>query len=350
MLFKKLFYFFSLVLIAFLIQFTIFCSDTEQIYKEQFPAMSTYVNILVAAKETPDWQKIKNFMESQASLYDHRLPQSPIYQLNHMASGIMPSNLLEVIKAALLVAEKSGGAFDPTVYPLVELWSFDTGGRLPDPQEIERVLPFIDFHKVRILPGNKVTIAPGMGLDLGGVAKGAVVDELSDYFKQKGYTDYLIDAGGDLLLSGRKPDGKPWKVAIRHPWYNREQTDGGVAIASPKQFIGFLELDTSTKKMAIVTSGNYERFFIKDGKRYHHIFDPKTGYPAGEVVSVTVIAENCTLADALSTAAFVLGFEKGPGLVEQFPGAEALLLREKNGSLEAVKTQGFPLKLEDLTL
>ncbi|MBN1797319.1 MAG: FAD:protein FMN transferase [Spirochaetales bacterium] len=338
-----------LFIVLILLQSEIACNNSTALYKETFPAMSTYVTVGIYTDVLPDWQTIKQKASTEALLFDHRLPESPLFSLNNEGSATLPPQLTAIVQQALDLAENSGGAFDPTILPLLNLWEFETGGRVPIYKEIRKVLPLINYKRVIIQKNNQISIAPQMGLDLGGIAKGAVVDFMAHYLSGQGYTNYMIDAGGDLLLSGAKPDGNPWKIAVRHPRYaSQEENDHDRR--SSKAFLCIIEIDSSQTNKAIVTSGDYERFFIQNGKRYHHIIDPHTGYPAAELVSVTVIADNCTIADGLATAAFVLGFKKGLSFLEQRQGVEALLIRETNHMLEAAQTSGFPLSPEDLML
>jgi thiamine biosynthesis lipoprotein len=318
------------------------CRESLSLYKKTFTTMSTYMSVGIYAAQAPDWPDIEQQVAKWAREYNHRLPGTPIYLLNRTGTSKLPPYLVRVLKLALKIAHDSNGAFDPTILPLLKLWDFDEGGRLPPLAEIKKAMPLVNYKKVRIDPDNTVHLPAGMGLDLGGIAKGAVVDFLSGRLGAKGYTNYLIDAGGDLLLVGSKPDGSPWKIAIRHPRYTEGKGD--------PDFMCVLSIDTSQKNKAVVTSGDYERFFFRNGKRYHHIIDPSTGYPASGLVSVTVIADTCAEADALATAAFVLGPEKAKDFIENHPGAEALFIREKNNTLRAAKTSGFPVKLSDLRL
>jgi thiamine biosynthesis lipoprotein len=180
-----------------------------------------------------------------------------------------------------------------------------------------------------------VELGPGQGFDLGGIAKGAVVDSVADYLQGQGYPDFLIDAGGDILVSGLKQGRDPWRIAIRHP-------------RDSQAVLGVLSLGEKSLRIAVVTSGDYERYFESGGRRYHHILNPRTGYPAEGLVSVTVIAPDCTLADALSTAVFVLGPEEGLELLSKFTGCEGLLIAEGAGRLIAWRTPGFPGELSGL--
>jgi thiamine biosynthesis lipoprotein len=267
--------------------------------------------------------------EAQAKKFDHRQVQGVTGRLNRHGKGNPGQEVLTVLRTATEVAAASGGAFDPTVLALTELWSFDTGGRVPSTGEVEAALARVNHGAVVIEAGGQVILPEGFGFDLGGIAKGAVVDMVAEYLEVWGYRDFLIDAGGDILVSGLKQGRTAWRVAIRHPRNNQA-------------VLGVLALGEEGKRIAVVTSGDYERFFEKEGRRYHHILDPRSGYPAQQLVSATVIASTCKLADALSTAVFVLGPEEGAQLLKQFPGSEGLLIAERERKLKVWKTPGFP--------
>jgi FAD:protein FMN transferase len=300
-------------------------------------AMTSPLHVLVAGRGVPDWQAMAAYTDREAALFDWRVPDSPVGRLNRGEALAPPPEVAGALAAALEVASASGGAFDPTVLPLVRLWSFDTGGRLPAPAEVEQARRWVDWRRVRRDEQGRYRLPEGFGLDLGGIAQGAVVDLLGSWLEQRGFRRYLVEASGDILVAGVKARGQPWTVAIQHPRRGQE-------------FVGILKLGEPGRKLAVVTSGDYERFFEQGGRRYHHILDPATGYPAMGLVSVTVIAPTCTEADALSTTAFVLGPQRGLALLESRPGVEGLLIAERDGKLEARVTSGFPLRVEDLHL
>jgi thiamine biosynthesis lipoprotein len=300
-------------------------------------AMTSPLHVLVAGRAAPDWEALKAYTDREAALFDWRDPDSPVGRLNRGQALVPPPEVASTLARALEVASATGGAFDPTVLPLVRLWSFDTGGRLPPPADIREALRRVDWRRVSRDAQGRYRLPEGFGLDLGGIAQGAVVDLLGAWLEQRGFRRYLIEASGDILIAGQKGRDQPWTVAIRHPRRGQE-------------FVGILKLGEAGRKQAIVTSGDYERFFEQGGRRYHHILDPATGYPAMGLASVTVIAPTCTEADALSTAAFVLGPERGLRLLESRPGVQGLLIAEKDGKLQARVTSGFPLRVEDLNL
>ena len=300
-------------------------------------AMSTTLTVLVSSPREPNWQELFDFADRKARQFDHRRAEGAIGALNRAGVGSLPEEVLAVLETARTVAAASGGAFDPTILALTELWSFDTGGRVPTGPQIEQARSRVDFSRVTVGRDGRVVLPEGFGFDLGGIAKGAVVDLTAEYLLDRGYEDFLIDAGGDILVSGLKQGRTPWRIAIRHP-------------RDSQAVVGVLAFGRKDERIAVVTSGDYERYFEQDGKRYHHILDPRSGYPADQLASVTVIAPTCALADALSTAAFVLGPQEGLELLDEFPDAEGLLIAERQGELVAWKTDGFPLELDSLDL
>ena len=313
--------------IAFLLLAVALVSACQKVHKEMRLSMSTTLSLTIVGSR-PDWTDVFTFAGARAALYNHRMPNGPLWILNRDGRSEIPDRLVEVLQTGLEIADRSNGAFDPTILPLTRTWSFDTGGRLPSEKEVTTAGEKVDFRALQ-LEGDWATLPSGFGLDLGGIAKGAVVDDLADFLEEKGYSRFLIDAGGDILVSSEKSKDVPWVIAIRNP--------------RRSQLIGTVTLGSKNQRTAIVTSGDYERFFNEEGRRYHHLLDPRTGYPAEELVSVTVIATTCARADALATAAFVLGREGLPFL-EALPGTEGLLIEEKDGDLIPLATSGFPME------
>ncbi len=300
-------------------------------------AMTSPLNILVAGRSAPDWEALKAYTDQEGALFDWRVADSPVGRLNRGEAVVPPPEVARTLAAALEVASASGGAFDPTVLPLVRLWDFDHGGRLPPAADIQEARKKVDWRRVSRDAQGRYRLPAGLSLDLGGIAQGAVADLMGAWLEQRGFRRYLIEVSGDILIAGQKADNQPWTVAIRHPRRGEE-------------FVGLVKLGTPGSKLAIVTSGDYERFFEQGGRRYHHILDPATGYPAMGLISVTIIAPTGTEADALSTAAFVLGPERGLQLLESRRGVEGLLIAEREGKLQAWVTSGFPLRVQDLHL
>lgn len=243
---------------------------------------------------------------------------SDVWNINH--AGGQPvevsDDTLSILSIARQVSEWSGGAFDVTVAPAVALWDFTGGGsKVPDAAAIAAAAERIDYTKVSV-DGNRVTLPEGMQIDLGGVAKGYIADRIADLVKAKGIEDALLNFGGNVIALGKKPDGALWTVGIQDP----DESTGTSLLA------------VKASGLSVVTSGIYERGFDLDGVRYHHLLDPKTGWPMQNgLASATIFCESSGLADALSTATFVLGLEEGMALIENTPGAEALFITREGG-------------------
>ncbi|GHU85451.1 FAD:protein FMN transferase [Spirochaetia bacterium] len=264
------------------------------------------------------------------------LPGSDVETINRNA-GIMPipvrDDVLEVIECALRYAELSGGAFDPTVGPLVKLWGIGQDrARLPAPHEIEAALSLVNWRDVVIDRGAGTVFLrkPGMALDLGGIAKGYAADEAIRIIKnspnrrsadhRSEVSGAVIDLGGNIFAYGEKAGKKPWRIGVQDPLDKRSV------------YIGVLELRNKT----VVTSGVYERFLELGGKRYHHILSTQNGYPVESgLLSVTIIADTSMEADALSTSAFALGYEAGSALIASVDGAMGIFVFEDKSVLVA---------------
>jgi thiamine biosynthesis lipoprotein len=241
-------------------------------------------------------------------------------ELDHInvRAGIEPVQVHEdvfaVIERSLMIAEISEGAFDPTVGPLVKLWGIGADNpRLPAREEIDAVLPLINWRDVRIDKEERSVFLtrPGMALDLGAIAKGYAADEAARIIRTARIRRGIIDLGGNILALGEKEDRSPWRVGIQNPSGLRGS------------YIGVMNIRNKT----MVTSGIYERYFELDGVRYHHILSTRDGYPAGNgLLSVTIIAERSMDADGLSTAVFALGYERGKVLAESLDGVEVLFI------------------------
>lgn len=214
---------------------------------------------------------------------------------------------LNLVALALKYAALSDGRFDPTIGPLVRLWGIGKGrGAPPDPAEVTAARRLVDYRRVMVdAPGRRLYLPErGMALDLGAVAKGYAAARAAALLRQRGVKSALIDAGGNIVALGTRPDGRPWRVGLRHP-------------RKPGAILGIL----SVVDRAVVTSGDYERYFEFEGRRYHHLLDPATGYPAEGVQSATVVAPSSTLADILSTTVFLLGPDRGEAFAREHGAA-----------------------------
>lgn len=249
-------------------------------------------------------------------LFSTNIESSDVSRINRAGrEGVVVSPETEVLVGeALRFADLTDGAFDPTVGPLVRLWGIGTErARVPERTEIEAALAGVDRQGVRIVEGGRISLAPGQGIDLGGIAKGYAADRLRDRLVAGGVESGLIDLGGNILVFGKAPGGQLWRIGVQDP----EEPRGDV--------LGVVELVEGS----VVTSGGYERFFERDGIRYHHILDPVTGAPARSgLLGVTVVSSDSLEGDALSTALFVMGLDRGMELVEGLDGVEALFVTE----------------------
>ena len=261
-----------------------------------FFGMDTYMTITAygedAGEAVEEAQARILKLEKEWSVTDE---SSQIYQANH--SGESPVTLSDdtrdVVSFAHEMAEKTGGALEPTIYPVLEAWGFTTDeNRIPAPDEIQTLLEHVGYEQVS-LSGNELTLPEGVELDLGAVGKGYAGDAAAEVIKEQGVTSALLDLGGNIQAVGKRPDGTDWRIGIRNPFGDGQM---GMLLASD---------------CAVVTSGSYERYFVgEDGKEYTHIIDPETGYPVDNgLVSVSIIAEEGKVADALSTSMFVKGLE-----------------------------------------
>lgn len=260
--------------------------------------------------------------------------QSEVAAVNAQAGGWseVGPELMELVRRSHHCSLLSDGAFDITVGPVVELWGFEQGGGwVPSPEEIDGRLGLVDFRALEIdtAVGRLRTARPGMGLDLGGVAKGYAVDQAISLLRERGVLGALVDAGGDLRAIGLRPDGKPWRIGIKHP---RE----------PGHVLATFELADGS----VATSGDYERYFTAGGIRYHHLLDPRTGMPARKAVSATVWASDACTADMWATALFVMGPAAGLGLAEDLDGIDALIVEAAEGGLVASLSSGLAGRID----
>ena len=207
------------------------------------------------------------------------------------------------------------GLVDPAVGGLSRLWNFGSAneGIVPSDEQIQEKLTHVDYNAIAVGDGEVMLTDPETQIDLGFIAKGFIGDKIKEYLISEGVSHALINLGGNVVTLGGRPDGSPFRVGIRNP--------------SEKDGAPLLTLELSDK--SVVSSGNYERFFVKDGKLYHHILSTATGYPAESGLSqVTIISPDSTRADALSTLCYISGYEKAASLLENYPDIQAIFVTE----------------------
>jgi thiamine biosynthesis lipoprotein len=245
---------------------------------------------------------------------------SDVVRLN-AAAGDHPVSISADTRAAILAAheisEWTDGKFDVTFGVLSGLWKFDhdQDNQAPDMAALTRLLPLINYKdlKIDVRAGTGFLERKGMRVHLGGIGKGYAIDRARDILRTRGVADFMIQSGGDLYVGGLK-DGQPWRLGLRDPRGPADQVFATIALSDA----------------TFSTAGDYERFFIKDGRRYHHIIDPDTGEPARGCRSVTIVTSGATLADGVDTGVFLLGPDKGMALIERLPDVEGVIVTAKN--------------------
>ncbi len=267
------------------------------------------------------------------NLLSVNIPSSDISKINEAAGKNAVSINIEtgeLIKKAVQWAEASDGAFDPTIGTIVKLWGIGTKTEhVPGHKEIINARKGVNYRFVGIKTLNGeclVSVAAGQSIDLGAIAKGWIADKIALILKERGISCALIDLGGNIVVVGKSPKGELWKLGLQDPVKPRGEY--------------FAVIDA--EDISVVTSGPYERFFIKDGVRYHHIFDPATGSPSqSDLSSVTVVNKNSADADALCTMFFVLGFDKSAAFLRKHKDIQAVLVVRDGDKTKVVITPGL---------
>lgn len=289
-------------------------SDTERADLSFF-AMDTYISMTAYGQGgQAALQKAETFISKAERRLSTTDPESEIYQINHRKNASCPisPDTEKLLQFSLFMADKTGGALNPAMYPITLAWGFTTDhNQIPTENTIRQLLPLTDYKNISI-NDHKIMLAPGMEIDLGATAKGYTGQEAVDLLKKEGIHSAILNLGGNVQTIGSKPDGSPWRVGLQSPWGH--------------EYLGIL----TVKDLAIVTSGSYQRFFKgEDGRIYHHIMDPATGHPAESgLVSATIITRDGGLADALSTALFIMGKDKAIQYWKSHPGFDMILITE----------------------
>lgn len=295
--------------------------SAAEVFKRNSVVMGTDIELTVFAANTREEARVNAAFDAailemeriEAEMSEWR-EGTPISLVNHKAGKEpvpVPEELFRVIAAAQKVSELSNGAFDISWAAMRGVWNFAKGKEhLPAPEEIRKRLPLVNYKYIELDEIKKTVFLrkEGMSIGLGAIAKGYAVDKAMQALANSGFKNAIVKAGGDMRVQGTN-NGKSWEIGIRHP-RNSEKLIGKLALSN----------------ISISTSGDYERFFIKDGILYHHIMDPKTGYPAKGCQSVTILAPDTMTSDALSTAVFVLGPEEGMKLIKGLSGIEGIII------------------------
>ena len=298
------------------IQISIYDKDDETVLDGCMALADRYEKLFSATKEESDISRINNARGKAVTVDEETV---------------------SLLKTAISYSEKTDGRFDVTIGAVSSLWNFseDPKGPVPDEAAVTAAMKHVGYRNI-VIDEDTVRLAdPDSAIDCGAIAKGYIADRLKDYLLGQGVRSALINLGGNVLAVGEKPAGtsggsEPFRVGIQQPFDTQGKTIAVVPVS-----------DAST-----VSSGNYERFFEEDGKLYHHILDPETGYPADTgLTGVTILCETSVDADALSTACFLMGAEEGLAFIEKTAGAEALFIVGEpygTGGYEILTTSGFP--------
>ncbi|WP_264564053.1 FAD:protein FMN transferase [Flavobacterium sp. N3904] len=302
--------------------FVAFSSFAQIIHKRKLSMLGSPFEMTVVAKDTVEANIYINMAIGEVRRIENEIsdwiPTTPISQVNQNA-GLkpvkVPTEVFELVERSIKISEITEGAFDISYASMDKIWKFDGSMKeMPTPEAIKKSVEKIGYKNI-ILDPKEHTIflkMQGMKLGLGGIGQGYIADKIHVLLLSKGCNSGLVNVSGDIFAWGTQPNGKPWTVGIVNP-------------LNKKNIFATFPLENS----AVETSGSYEKFVIFDGKRYSHIIDPRTGYPAMGIVSVSVFAQKTEIADALATGIFVLGVEVGLDLVNQLKGIQCIIVDEK---------------------
>lgn len=296
---------------------------------EEFFAMDTVMDLTVYESDSSSIDPKEMIRKMQEKIYDLDAKlsvtneKSEIYKLNH--AGGQPveisTEVYDILRTATRIAEETKGAFDPTLYPIVRLWGFTTQKyRVPSEEERKKELAKTGYERIQFLDNNQVKLDEGMEIDLGACAKGYLSDKLCKMMQQNRY-EGIVSLGGNVQSTGHKEDGSPFVVGILDP-------SNGTSIYEKIE----------SNETAVITSGNYERFFEENGKRYHHIMNHTTGAPAeNNLASVTVTGPDGMYCDAYATALYVMGSEKAKEFIQNKPEYNILLIYQDGSSYNSAR-------------
>ena len=307
----------GIVVLCSLLFFLNSCSpgrgQNEAVTQKLF-GMDTVVDITVYGKNAQQAvAKANEELVRLENLLSVTKDESDIAKINKNAGTKTPvsAEVMEILSKAQMVSKQTGGIFDVTVYPVVKAWGFTTGERhIPDGQTLQALLPYVDYRKLSLdINEGTVGLEQHMSIDLGGIAKGYASQKIADTLKQNGIQSAVLSLGGNVQTIGRKPGGGAWGVAVEYPGTQEH----------------FARVDVG--ETSLITSGAYQRYFEVDGKKYHHIIDPRTGMPADSgLKSATVVCGDPVLGDALSTALFIMGAQGAQEYYQQYGGFDYILL------------------------
>lgn len=312
-----------LILIVFVCMFISGCDQngynksqgSTELQTKTIFAMDTAMQFQIYTSRSDIIDLLENEIKHLDRLFDRGNSESDIYLINNTSAPItVADDTATVINTALEISSQTDGAFDISIAPIMDAWGFYTHDYvIPDTSVIDELIKNVNYHEIS-LNANTLCTPDNMMLDLGGIAKGFAADKLVKIIEDNDINSGIISLGGNIAAIGSKPDGSQWSVAIQDP-FNSDKYIGAVSVADK----------------AVVTSGAYQRYFESGGNIYHHIIDPHTGYPAdNDIASVTIISDNGTTADALSTALFVMGMDNAADYYRKHQSFDAVFITKEN--------------------
>lgn len=321
-----------IVIIAiFLLSFFLCSCKAETVKEDSFFAMDTFISIQCSGHDAEEAVSMcKKEIDALDRLFRPSDDSSDVFKINHsdVPSVEIQKDTSDLLAVAKDISEYTDGSFDITIRPLVELWGFETDTpHVPFASDIESRLPIKGSSSFQT-DSERIHMNECISIDFGGIAKGYCTDKMKDILDSKNVSGAIVSLGGNILAYKEKSDGTPWAVAVMDP-------------KNPDSYAGILKV----KNRFVITSGSYQRNFTENGKEYHHILDPKTGYPVdNNLLSVTVISKNGASADALSTAFFVMGYEKAKECYSKLPEKicpDAVLFVTKDNSVYTIGDTDF---------
>ena len=310
--------------VIFLFVLTLSNSFSQQIFKKKQSLLGSPFEITVVVKDSIEADKFTSLAISEVkrieNLISDWIPTTQISEVNQNA-GVVPVKVdLEVynlVERAIKISKLTSGAFDISYASMDKIWKFDGSMKeMPTPDAIKKSVEKVGYQNIILNPKDTTIFLKnkGMKLGLGGIGQGYIADKIKALLQEKGCSSGLVNVSGDINTWGKQPNGEAWTVGIINPMNKN------------KVFATFPLIDS-----AVETSGSYEKFVNFNGKRYSHIIDPRTGYPASGIISISVFAKQTELADALATGIFVLGIEVGLDLINQLNGIECIIVDDKGG-------------------
>ncbi len=284
------------------------CSEYERIFSRTSPDSEVY--------QVNEIEKLYGqFREEEAIRKKRSEKNAQDFHIREDGSLVchISRELHDILEKGLHYGKVSGGAFDITIAPVSSLWDFKgEGKRAPQKKRIREAVGKVSYQKISLEEGKVIFKEPGMALDLGGIAKGYIADALKEYLVEHGVESGIINLGGNVLCIGQKPEGEPFRIGIQQPFADRNETVAAIR----------------AEDLSVVSSGIYERYFRDgEGALYHHILNPKTGYPYdNDLMAVTILSEKSVEGDGLSTTCFSMGLERGMAFIDSLEGVEALFI------------------------